>query len=112
MEDLFNTPILKLALSNNVDDFDNSEEHETSIKMRCIDIKTEADDKENIAPTEQSLRKEKENSKKGSKGRRVFGDITHEVYQAEYRREICEDITEFIQGYSQQIFGSRARGSA
>ena len=52
MEDLLNTPILKLALSNNVDDFDNSEEHETSIKMRCIDIKTETDDKENIAPTE------------------------------------------------------------
>ena len=59
MEELLNTPILKFGLSNNVEGIDNSEEHETSIKMRCIEKKTEADDKENIAPTEYSLRKEK-----------------------------------------------------
>lgn len=52
MEELLNTPILKFGLSNNVEGIDNSEEHETSIKMRCIEKKTEADDKENIAPTE------------------------------------------------------------
>ena len=51
MEDLLNTPILKLELSNNVEDFDNFEDNETSIKMRCIEKKTETDDKENIAPT-------------------------------------------------------------